>query len=118
MWESLEQASAKEFVEKLPQGIDTLLGDKGVKLSGGEKQRIVLARTLLRRPELLVLDEATSSLDNENINKIQEVIESFRGKITIVIIAHHLSTINMADYVIALDNGKITNPDYYLNRCE
>lgn len=105
--EALELAAAGDFIEKLPEGLDTVIGDRGVKLSGGERQRIVLARALLRKPELLVLDEATSSLDNENEYKIQKALENLQGRLTIVIIAHRLSTISNADNIIVIDNGRI-----------
>ncbi|MCQ6275271.1 ABC transporter ATP-binding protein [Bacillus sp. V3B] len=107
IWEALEFSSAAEFVKKLPQGLDTLIGDRGIRLSGGERQRIVLARAILRKPSILVLDEATSALDTENERKIQEAIEQLKGKMTIIVIAHRLSTISNADQVIVLDNGKI-----------
>lgn len=107
IWEALEFSSAAEFVKKLPQGLDTLIGDRGIRLSGGERQRIVLARAILRKPSILVLDEATSALDTENERKIQHAIEQLKGKMTIIVIAHRLSTISNADQVIVLDNGKI-----------
>ena len=75
----LEFSSAAEFVKKLPQGLDTLIGDRGIRLSGGERQRIVLARAILRKPSILVLDEATSALDTENEAKIQEAMERLKG---------------------------------------
>lgn len=107
MWEALEFSSAAEFVRKLPKGIDTHIGDQGIKLSGGERQRLVLARAILRKPSILVLDEATSSLDVENERKIQEAIDRLKGKMTIIVIAHRLSTIRNADQVIVLDEGKV-----------
>ena len=107
IWEALEFSSAAEFVRKLPQGLDTLIGDRGIRLSGGERQRIVLARAILRKPSILVLDEATSALDTENERKIQEAIEQLKGKMTIIVIAHRLSTIRNADQVIVLDKGRI-----------
>ncbi|MFT4412553.1 ABC transporter ATP-binding protein [Fredinandcohnia humi] len=107
LWEALEFSSAAEFVRKLPQGIDTLIGDRGIRLSGGERQRIVLARAILRNPSILVLDEATSALDTENESKIQEAIERLKGKMTIIVIAHRLSTIRNADQVIVLDQGEV-----------
>ncbi|WP_078428886.1 ABC transporter ATP-binding protein [Alkalihalobacterium alkalinitrilicum] len=106
MWEALEFASA-DFVSKLPQGLDTLIGDRGIRLSGGERQRLVLARAILRKPSILVLDEATSALDTENESKIQEAIERLKGRMTIIVIAHRLSTIRHADQVIVLDQGQI-----------
>ncbi|KAB7708160.1 ATP-binding cassette domain-containing protein [Bacillus aerolatus] len=107
IWEALRFAAADDFVKKLPQGLDTLIGDRGIRLSGGERQRLVLARAILRKPSILVLDEATSALDTENETKIQEALERLKGKMTIVVIAHRLSTIRNADQVVVLDKGEI-----------
>lgn len=107
MWEALTFASAAEFVQKLPNGLDTFIGDRGIKLSGGERQRIVLARAILRKPAILVLDEATSSLDTESESKIQEAIDRLKGQMTIIVIAHRFSTIRNADQVLVLEDGKI-----------
>ncbi|RBP03168.1 ABC transporter ATP-binding protein [Rossellomorea aquimaris] len=107
IWESLEFSSAAEFVKNLPEGLDTLIGDRGIRISGGERQRIVLARAILRKPSILVLDEATSALDSENESKIQKAIEQLKGKMTIIVIAHRLSTIRKADQVIVLDKGRV-----------
>lgn len=113
LWDALEFSSAAEFVMRLPNGLDTLIGDRGVKLSGGERQRLVLARAILREPSILVLDEATSSLDSENEAKIQEALERLKGKMTIIVIAHRLSTIRDAEQVIVLQEGKIVqNGDF------
>lgn len=107
IWEALEFSSAAEFVRNLPQGLDTLIGDRGIRLSGGERQRIVLARAILRKPSILVLDEATSALDTENEAKIQKALDKLKGSMTIVVIAHRLSTIRNADQVVVLDQGNI-----------
>jgi ABC-type multidrug transport system fused ATPase/permease subunit len=107
IWEALEFSAAAEFVKRLPMGIDTIVGDRGVRLSGGERQRLVLARAILRKPSILVLDEATSALDTENEAKIQKAIERLKGKMTIIVIAHRLSTIRNADQVIVLEQGEI-----------
>lgn len=107
IWEALEFASSRDFVQNLPQGLDTMVGDRGVKLSGGERQRLILARSILRKPSILVLDEATSALDMENEVKIQESLRRIKGKITIIVVAHRLSTIRNADQVIVLEKGKI-----------
>ncbi|MEI4828874.1 ABC transporter ATP-binding protein [Bacillus sp. FJAT-53711] len=107
IWEALEFSAAAEFVRGLPQGLDTFIGDRGVRLSGGERQRLVLARAILRKPSILVLDEATSALDTENEAKIQAALERLKGTMTIVVIAHRLSTIRNADQVIVLDKGEI-----------
>ncbi|WP_121610109.1 ABC transporter ATP-binding protein [Mesobacillus foraminis] len=114
MWQALEFAAATEFVEKLPDGLDTLIGDRGIKLSGGERQRLVLARAILRKPSILVLDEATSALDSENEAKIQGALDRLKGEMTIIIIAHRLSTIKNADQVIVLEQGKIIQSGGYL----
>ncbi|MFI8493475.1 ABC transporter ATP-binding protein [Peribacillus butanolivorans] len=113
IWESLEFAAADDFVSKLPQGLDTLIGDRGVRLSGGERQRLVLARAILRKPSILVLDEATSALDTENEAKIQAAIERLKGTMTIIVIAHRLSTIRNADQVLVMDQGEIIQVGEY-----
>ncbi|KMK75022.1 ABC transporter ATP-binding protein [Alkalihalobacillus pseudalcaliphilus] len=107
MWEALHFSSAEDFVRKLPDGLDTIIGDRGIKLSGGERQRIVLARAILKKPSILILDEATSSLDTENEANIQAAIERLKGRMTIIVIAHRLSTIRNADQVIVLDEGQV-----------
>lgn len=108
MVSALKQAGAWDFVQKLPQGLDTLLGDRGVRLSGGERQRIVLARVLLGRPKLIVLDEATSALDYESEGTIRDVLATLRKDAAILVIAHRLATVMIADEAVVLENGKIT----------
>lgn len=105
--EALKLAAAYQFVSKLPEGLDTVIGDRGVRLSGGERQRLALARALLRKPSLLIMDEATSNLDSENEKKILKAIDALHGEITILMIAHRLSTIKNADYIYLVDEGKI-----------
>jgi ABC-type multidrug transport system fused ATPase/permease subunit len=107
IWKALSFANADEFVRKLPNGLDTIIGDRGIKLSGGERQRLVLARAILRKPSILVLDEATSALDSDNEAKIQEALERIKGTMTIIVIAHRLSTIRNADQVVVLEKGEI-----------
>jgi ATP-binding cassette subfamily C protein len=107
LWRALRLASADEFVSALPQGLDTVVGDRGALVSGGERQRLSLARALLRRPALLILDEATSSLDSENEARIQRAIEKLHQQMTIVIITHRLSTIRRADLIHVLDRGRL-----------
>ena len=107
MIEALKQSLAWPFVEKLPEGLDTVLGDKGVRISGGERQRIVLARVLIGKPKLIILDEATSALDYESESFIRETIRSLREKTTVLIIAHRMATIRGADRAIVLLNGEI-----------
>lgn len=104
---ALRAAAAETFVDRLPYGLDTIVGDRGVRLSGGERQRIALARALLRRPTLLVLDEATSSLDPNNERLVQDAIECLQGKITILVIAHRLSTVRFADRIVVLSDGHV-----------
>jgi len=105
--EALKMASAYNFVSKLPEGLDTIIGDRGVRLSGGERQRLALARALLRKPSLLIMDEATSNLDSENEKKILKSIDDLHGEITILMIAHRISTIKNADYIYMVDDGKM-----------
>lgn len=107
MWQALQQAAAADFVRALPQGLDTLVGERGMRLSGGERQRLALARALLRRPQLLVLDEATSHLDSENERLIQQALETLHGELTIIVIAHRLSTIRHADQIVVLESGRV-----------
>jgi ATP-binding cassette subfamily C protein len=103
--QALRSAAAEAFVSELPKGIETILGDRGVRLSGGERQRLALARALLREPSLLILDEATSALDTENEKRIQSAIEELHGRITILVITHRLSTIRGADVIHVLERG-------------
>jgi ATP-binding cassette subfamily C protein len=99
--------AAADFVFDLPSGLDTIVGDRGLRLSGGERQRIALARALLQHPSLLILDEATSALDAENESRILEAIHRLRGSLTIVIITHRLSAIVGADLIHVLDGGRV-----------
>ena len=106
-WDCLEMAQLASFVRKLPDGIDTQIGERGYKLSGGQKQRLSLARALFPNPELLVLDEATSALDSETENSIGQVIQKLNKDTTVVVIAHRLSTINSFQRLLYFENGKI-----------
>lgn len=107
LWTSLRLAEAEEFIRRLPDGLDTVVGDRGVRLSGGERQRISLARALLRSPTLLVLDEATSQLDRENERRILEALSALRGTMTIVFISHRLSATRCADRVVTVEAGRV-----------
>lgn len=118
IWEALSLAAAADLVAGLPQGLNTVIGDRGVRLSGGERQRIVLARALLRKPSVLILDEATSSLDMENEQKIYRAIEGLHGKLTIIIIAHRLATIRKADQILVLEKGQLVEQGNYLDLIE
>jgi len=104
---ALKVAHLDEFVAALPDGIDTQVGERGTKISGGQRQRLGIARAMFTRPHLLVLDEATSSLDAETEASISEAIHELRGSTTVVIIAHRLSTVRKADKVVYLSNGKV-----------
>ena len=108
VWQCLERAQMREFVESLPDGLDTVTGENGVRLSGGQRQRIGIARALYSRPQFLVMDEATSSLDGETEQAIVQAINNLSGDITILIIAHRLSTIENCDIVYRIENGKAT----------
>lgn len=107
VWKALEEAQLKEFVQSLPDGLDTTIGERGVRLSGGQRQRIGIARALYTDPELLIFDEATSALDNETEAAIMESINALHGRKTLVIIAHRLTTIEECDIVYRVENGRI-----------
>jgi len=113
IWQALRLAAAEEFIRELPEGLDTRCGDRGTRFSGGQRQRIALARALLRKPSLLILDEATSSLDNENEKKIQDAITGLRGHMTILVVAHRLSTIRDADQILVLEEGMVKEKGTY-----
>lgn len=107
IWEVLEEAQLKDFIKTLPEGLDTAIGDRGVRLSGGQRQRLGIARALYHNPEILVFDEATSALDNETEAALMDAINSFHGKKTMIIIAHRLNTIEKCDIIYQVANGKI-----------
>lgn len=107
IWNALEQAQISEFISSLEAGLATNLGDRGVKLSGGQKQRLGIARALLTKPRILFLDEATSALDSQTEHNVSEAINSLKGKVTLVFIAHRLSTAKRADRVIYISSGEI-----------
>jgi ATP-binding cassette subfamily C protein len=107
MWRALEQAAAAGFLRSRPEGLDTIVGDRGIRLSGGERQRLALARALLTNPDVLVLDEATSMLDTVNEDAIIEAVRRLRGRVTVLIITHRLSAIRHADVIHVLEAGRI-----------
>ena len=111
--EACNLAHADEFIDNFPEGYDTIVGDRGVRLSGGQLQRVALARAFLRKPELLILDEATSSLDSHSEKLIQDAIEKFASKTTVIIIAHRLSTVRKANKIYVLDKGRIVEEGDY-----
>ncbi len=100
-------AQAEDFIRALPQGFATIVGERGVRLSGGQRQRLGIARALVMKPDVLVFDEATSSLDYESERAIQLAMRSLFGTCTLIIIAHRLSTVREADKIVVLDHGKI-----------
>lgn len=107
IWEVLEEAQLKEFVEELPEGLDTAIGDRGVRISGGQRQRLGIARALYHNPEILVFDEATSALDNDTEKAVMDAINSFHGRKTMIIIAHRLNTIAKCDVIYKVEDEKI-----------
>lgn len=116
VWEALDEAQLGDFVRKMPEGLDTNIGERGLKLSGGQRQRIGIARALYANPDLLVLDEATSALDNETEQAIMEAIDHLHGKKTMIIIAHRLQTIKNCDIVYKVEDGKIVREEQMSKR--
>lgn len=109
IWKALEESALGEYVRNLPDGLDTQIGERGIRVSGGQRQRIGIARALYLNPDILVFDEATSSLDNNTENEIITSINSLMGRRTVIIIAHRLSTIEKCDHVYRVQDGKIQN---------
>ncbi|PRY63198.1 ABC-type bacteriocin/lantibiotic exporter with double-glycine peptidase domain [Knoellia remsis] len=107
MDEAVDRAQLRDLISHLPDGLDTTIGERGVRLSGGQRQRIGIARALYRRPEVLVLDEATSALDNETENRLTETIRGLSGSMTMVIVAHRLSTVRHVDQLVFMSKGKV-----------
>jgi ABC-type multidrug transport system fused ATPase/permease subunit len=103
----VKEAQLENLVETQPNGLDTIIGERGVRISGGQRQRIGIARALYHNPDILVLDEATSALDNDTETAIMEAVNHFKGKKTLIIIAHRLSTIKKCDIVYRVENGKV-----------
>ncbi|MBI4056108.1 MAG: ABC transporter ATP-binding protein [Elusimicrobia bacterium] len=113
MRQACRLANADEFIENFPEGYDTIVGDRGVRLSGGQAQRVALARAILRQPELLILDEATSFLDSQSERLIQQAIENIAKKTTVIAVAHRLSTIKNANYIYVIRKGRIAEEGTY-----
>lgn len=107
IWSALEKAQIKDFVEKLPEQLDTVIGERGVKFSGGQRQRIAIARALYHNPEILIFDEATAALDGETEQAVMDAINALRGTKTLIIIAHRLNTIERCDRVFEVVDGKV-----------
>src|SRR5262249_13836188 len=107
------RAKCLEFIDAMPAGLATPVGDRGIKLSGGQRQRLAIARELFKQPDILVLDEATSALDSESERAIQQSIDAIKGQMTILIIAHRLSTVRNSDLVCVLNAGRIVEQGSY-----
>ncbi|MEP3560989.1 MAG: ATP-binding cassette domain-containing protein, partial [Marinobacter sp.] len=105
--DAASKAHALEFIDRMPEGLDTVIGDNGVMLSGGQRQRLAIARALLKNAPILILDEATSALDTESERHIQQALETVMQGRTTLVIAHRLSTIEKADRILVMDNGRI-----------
>jgi len=119
--EALKSAQLEEFVASLPEGLDTVVGERGVRLSGGQRQRIGIARALYHRPSVLVLDEATSSLDTETEHGVMQAVQALQGDKTVIIVAHRLSTVEYCDRLYRLDAGRIVEEgsfDEVMNRSQ
>ena len=105
--ECIEKAGLKNFVKSLKNGIETVVGEKGTKISGGQTQRIGLARAFYKKPSILLLDEPTSSLDRENEKKIIDTIKKLKNKITILIVSHDTETLKIADTLYTIEKGEL-----------
>ncbi len=116
VWRALEQAQLKDFIQSLPNGLETTVGERGVKLSGGQRQRIGIARALYHNPEILFMDEATSALDNETEKEIMKAIDGLKGEKTLIIIAHRLSTIANCDIIFKIARGELESIQNKLER--
>ncbi|MGI5940569.1 MAG: ABC transporter ATP-binding protein [Thermoleophilia bacterium] len=116
--EAVKLAQLEDFIESLPEGLDTIVGERGVRISGGERQRIAIARALYRRPEVLIFDEGTSALDNATEQGLMDSLTHLRGTHTILLVAHRLSTVRDADRVIFVENGRVAGVDTFDKLCE
>ncbi len=113
VWEALDAAQLRDLVESMPEGLDSMVGERGVRLSGGQRQRIGIARALYHKPEVLVMDEATSALDNQTEQLIVEALEQLQGSHTMIVIAHRLSTVRNCDTLFMLDRGRLVAEGSY-----
>jgi len=117
VYNAARRAHAHHFIQDLPEGYQTVVGDRGVRLSGGQRQRLFVARELFKKPDLLLLDEATSDLDTASEQHIQRSIDSLKGEVTVVIIAHRLSTVKNVDRIYVLDEGRVVETGTYSELC-
>jgi ABC-type multidrug transport system fused ATPase/permease subunit len=109
VWSAIRAAQLEEFINSLPQGLDTMVGERGVRLSGGQLQRIGIARALYHDPAVLVLDEATSSLDTQTERGVMDAVRKLHGEKTIIIVAHRMSTVEDCDQLFRLEDGRIAS---------
>ena len=112
VWKVLEQAQLKDIIKSSAQGLDTEIGERGVRFSGGQRQRFAIARALYHQPDILILDEATSALDIETETLVMDAIESLQGYITLIIIAHRITTIEKCDVIYEIENGKAVQKNF------
>jgi ABC-type multidrug transport system fused ATPase/permease subunit len=113
--EAAQKANAWEFISSFPEGLETRVGERGIKLSGGQRQRIAIARAILKDPAILVLDEATSSLDSESERLVQDALDKLMENRTTIIIAHRLATVRKADRIFVIQKGVITEEGSHLD---
>ena len=113
--DALRAANALEFVQELPDGVHTLVGERGARISGGQKQRLAIARALIRNPRILILDEATSALDSQSEKEIQSALELLMANRTTFVVAHRLSTVQRADHILVLDKGRVVGSGRHLD---
>ena len=107
IYEAAKAANVLEFVDKMPDGLDTIVGERGSSLSGGQRQRVAIARAILKNPKILILDEATSALDTESEKLVQEALDRWMEGRTAFVIAHRLSTVQNAQQIVVLNQGKL-----------
>jgi subfamily B ATP-binding cassette protein MsbA len=108
LWNAIQAAHLTDVVERLPDGVDTMIGENGMRLSGGQRQRVAIARAIYKDAPILILDEATSALDNESERAVQAALDTLMAGRTTFVIAHRLSTIERADLIVVMEHGRIT----------